>query len=79
MTQLCKIHLGHVAGMRMIQQGTDGLSHERLCKGALKGEGIIDIIPTHLTSLTQSPELESWLRSWLGEGVEFLDPVGLFR
>ena len=43
----CKtqIHLVHVAGMRMIVQGSDGLSRGNISKGVMKGTAMDDFIP----------------------------------
>lgn len=65
LTRGCAIHLIHVAGTRMISQGTDGLSRGNIGEGVMKGISIRDFIPLHQTALErQGHTLETWLREW---------------
>ena len=48
----CKIVLVHVAGTRMISQGTDGLSRGNMTEGVMVGKAIKDFIPIHKSPLT---------------------------
>jgi hypothetical protein len=54
----------HVAGTRMIEQGTDGGSRGDLTQGVMAGEPMLKYVPLHLTALDRSPGLEGWIRSW---------------
>ncbi len=83
MTHMCKIELVHVAGTRMIQQGTDGLSRGDMYEGVMKGESMFSFIPLHLNAFARSDTLEEWISSWAGrcreEEVETLSLEGWFE
>ena len=68
-----KLHVIHVAGTRMIEQGTDGLSRGLLYEG-LSGQryNFLTYLPLHLTALERCKELEMWLRSWVPMWCRFL-------
>jgi len=66
MTHMCKIELVHVAGTRMIRQGTDGLSQGDMYEGIMKGESMFSFIPLHLNAFARSDTLEGWIGSWAG-------------
>jgi hypothetical protein len=74
-----KIHVFHVAGKRMIAQGTDGISRGSLTAGIMAGKAMTDFIPIHLTALERSPSLLPWLQSWIGADLTSLDPMGWFE
>ena len=61
----CKINFIHVAGSRMIAQGTDGLSRGDLGEGVMKGSSMLSFVPLHLSSLTRSDQLLNWSKSWI--------------
>ena len=73
-----KIHFVHVAGTRMIAQGSDGLSRGNLSEGVMKGTPMDDFIPLNESALDRSHGLKSWLESWTGEDLEFLGPKDWF-
>ena len=80
----CSIHFIHVAGTRMIAQGTDGLSRGDLNEGVMRGDGILSFVPLHLSALERQPKLEGWIRSFvlparLREEVIFLNHEGWFE
>jgi hypothetical protein len=93
MTHMCKIELVHVAGTRMIRQGTDGLSRGDMYEGVMKGESMFSFIPLHLSmflfiplhlnAFARSDTLEEWIGSWAGgcreEEVETLSLEGWFE
>jgi hypothetical protein len=54
----------HVAGTRMIEQGTNGGSCGDLTQGVIAGEPMLQYVPLHRTALERSPRLEDWVRSW---------------
>ena len=78
MEKLCRVHLCHVAGTRMIAQGSDGLSRGNVSEGVMRGEEMLSFIPMHLSALERSPGLASWVLSWAGDNVEFLEPRDWF-
>jgi hypothetical protein len=64
------IHVIHVPGTRMINQGTDGLSRGDQNTGVMAGEAMLDFVPLAQNSLDRSPELQTWIRSWVGSNKE---------
>ena len=80
---LCSVNIVHVAGTRMIAQGTDGLSRGDLLEGVLNGERMMSFIPLHLSAIEREPALREWISSWAGAGrekcdIEFLEPADWF-
>ena len=78
MTQLCQIYVTHMAGSRMIAQGSDGLSRGNLSEGVMGGVDIHTFVPIHKTALDRSPELMDWLSSWTNHEGIFLKPRDWF-
>jgi hypothetical protein len=64
MNQSLHLHIVHVAGTRMIQQGTDGLSRGMLTDGVFGSQPMALHIPLHLDAVIRSPSVLGWLRSW---------------
>jgi len=64
MAGLLKLHVIHVAGTRMIAQGTDGLSRGDYSSGVMAGAPIFGFIPLHLTAFDRSPSLLTWVQTW---------------
>jgi len=58
MTAGFKVHIIHVAGSRMIQQGTDGLSRGDCNEGVMKGVPMLEYIPLDKTCFQRSPLLK---------------------
>jgi hypothetical protein len=73
-----RISVSHVSGDRMKAEGTDGTSRGQFREGVNVGEAMLDFIPWNESARERTPCLEPWLRSWMGDGVEFLDPAGWF-
>ena len=78
------IHFIHVAGSRMIVQGTDGLSRGDLGEGIMNGGNMLSYIPLHLNAIERAPGLKQWIESWLspneeGEEISFLNYEGWFE
>jgi hypothetical protein len=74
------VHFIHVAGKRMIRQGTDGLSRGTR-EGVLSGEDFLAHVPLHLTAFERQPmELQDWVESWFGvfESPDWLSPNDWF-
>lgn len=74
-----RLHVFHVAGTRMIAQGTDGVSRGHLAHGVMAGEAMTAFIPIHLTATERSPGLLKWIRSWSGDHSILLDGDGWFQ
>ena len=78
LSQGCKIHLIHVAGTRMIHQGTDGLSRGDIGEGVMKGDAMLNYIPLHLSAIERSDTLKQQIINCIGAGdksvhIEFLN------
>jgi hypothetical protein len=75
----CSIEVFHVAGTRMIAQGTDGISRGALNEGVMNGMSMMSFIPLHLSAVDRSPTLQDWLKSWLPGSPQVLEPVDWFQ
>jgi hypothetical protein len=64
MSGKCIIHLIHVAGTRMIWQGTDGLSRGDRTAGVMAGESMLSFVPLHLSAVERSGGVLPWLKLW---------------
>jgi hypothetical protein len=74
-----KIHVIHIAGTRMISQGTDGLSRGDMLTGVMGGADMLTFIPLALTAIERQPELMEWVDSWWGTGNNsWLTPEGWY-
>lgn len=60
-----RLHVIHVAGSRMIVQGTDGLSHRSLNSGVFSSSNKGFTVPLHLTCDDRSPKVIPWVFSWI--------------
>jgi hypothetical protein len=58
------LHVVHVAGSRMVVQGTDGLSRSDFSSGVMSGQHMLQFVPLHLTALDRSAAVLPWIRSW---------------
>jgi hypothetical protein len=74
-----KINVFHVAGTRMIEQGTDGVSRGFLGGGVMAGEAMTSFIPIHLGALERHPPVSSWIRSWSTDSLIELSPRNWFE
>jgi hypothetical protein len=74
-----KIHIFHIAGTRMIAQGTDEVSRGYLALGIMAGEAMCSFIPIHQTASEHSPKLVEWIKDWSGSDSIVLDPIGWFE
>lgn len=77
-----KFNIFHVAGTRMIAQGTDGVSRGYLGQGVMAGESMIGHIPIHISAVSRAPlDLVPWIQSWSGgpEVSVLLDEAGWFQ
>ena len=66
----------HIAATRMIYVGIDGMSRWNDLGGIIRGIYHLKCIPLHLGDLEISKDLEGWIRSWWGPGLESLSPEG---
>jgi hypothetical protein len=73
------IHVLHISGKRMIDQGTDGLSRADHSQGAVTGRDIRHWVPLNESAFAGSKGLEAWLGKAL-RGLDFttLSPEGWF-
>jgi hypothetical protein len=60
-----KIQMVHIAGTRMIEQGTDGLSRGDFMEGVMTGRSILNFVPLNRSALDRQPEILNWLKSWV--------------
>ena len=72
MTGRCVLHVIHVAGTRMIWQGTDGLSRGDRNAGVMAGESMLSFVPLHMAVHERSPDPVAWFQSWCGETMSSL-------
>jgi len=80
MTGTVRLHVVHVAGHRMIAQGTDGLSRGDYTTGVMAGDPMMDFVPLHQSAVDRAPALLSWVREWVPDEAIFpLSPTGWFR
>ena len=69
-----KIHIFHVAGTRMIAQGTDDVLRGYLGQGLMAVDSMMAHIPVHIPAVERSPvNLLTWIRSWCGNDSYLLD------
>jgi len=57
-----KIHIIHIAGTRMIKQGTDGLSRGDCNEGVMKGVSMLSYVPLDTTCFQRSPLLKEKIK-----------------
>jgi hypothetical protein len=63
-----------VAGTRMIEQGTDGLSRGDLTGGVMSGKPFLEYVPLALTTSARAPKLHKWFDSLLPGDWKWLEP-----
>ena len=73
-----KIHIIHVSGERMKEQGSDGLSRGNLNVGVMAGKEMLSFVPIHKSALERSNTLTPWLQTFVGDDAEFLSPKDWF-
>jgi hypothetical protein len=73
------IHLIWVAGTRMIEQGTDGLSRGDLSNGVMAGDSMLFHVPLNKDAFSRSPALRDWLLKCSGPPWEVLSAEGWFN
>lgn len=75
----CSVEVYHVAGTRMIAQGTDGISRGALNEGVMDGKPMLSFLPLHLNALERSCKVRDWLLTWLPGDPIFLEPMDWFQ
>jgi hypothetical protein len=74
-----KNHVIHIAGTRMICQGTDGLSLGDMLTGVMGGAYMLTFIHLALTAFELQPELMERVEYWWGTGnTSWLTPDGWY-
>jgi len=73
LTHSLHLHVVHIAGTRLMVQGTDRLSHGAPSYGIDTGVGV----PLHLSPLQRDLGLLAWLQAWI-PSPRVLDPYGWF-
>jgi hypothetical protein len=77
-----RLHMTHIAGMQMIASGVDGLLRGNLMEGLLlqpEPSTFASFVPLHLSAIQRSPQLLSWLCSWIPYwGITPLAPMDWF-
>jgi len=58
------LHLTHVAGTRMVSQGTDGLSRGLTTGGVMIHQHMLQFVPLHLSACDRCPCLLPWIQDW---------------
>jgi hypothetical protein len=66
------LQVDHVAGTRMIAQGTDGLSRGSFLEGVLAGKDMLSFVDQSLSTVRRHPKVlvfvQSWMKPAIGEG-----------
>lgn len=73
------LFLVHIAGTRMIAQGTDGLSRGLLLEGVLSGKDMLSYVDIAKTALERQPDLLEYIQSWTDSYVHTLVPSDWFK
>lgn len=73
-----RLIVSHVAGTRMIAQGTDGLSRGNIKEGVSLGIKMLTFCPWNKNALEVQPKLKPWLQTWIGNEAKFLEPKDWF-
>jgi hypothetical protein len=71
------LHMIHVAGTHMHEEGADGASWEDHLTGAMNGTSVLTYVPLHRDALLLEPKVKTWLeKNWDAEQgkLSFLTP-----
>ena len=68
----------HVAGLRMIAQGTDGVSRGLLEESVCLGKAMASFCPGDKTPIQASLFLLDWIRDWFRKSSEVLQPINWY-
>ena len=73
------IHVIHISGLRMMAQGTDGLSRGNMGEGVMQNGDLLSYVPLHLSALERSRSVADWVYSWAGLSKDnWLSPTDWF-
>jgi hypothetical protein len=72
------LHVVHVAGTRLIGEGTDGLSRGEIMASALLDD-FSHQVPTDEFAIARSEKLKTWLGECLDPGFKIATPIDWFR
>eukprot|EP00978_Attheya_sp_CCMP212_P033801 scaffold138352_cov25-Attheya_sp.AAC.1 len=73
------LHVIHVSGKRMIEQGTDGLSRGDHSQGVMRGMPMTACVPLHLNAFERDPRLKTFIEFVTQDmNPTFLTPEGWF-
>jgi hypothetical protein len=67
MSGLLQLYVIHVAGSRMISQGTDALSCGALSDGIMRDGDMLRYVSLHLHALGRQPTVLDWVQDWTGQ------------
>jgi hypothetical protein len=70
-----KLYLVHVAGTRMVAQGTDGLSRGMMCEGVMAGRDMLDYVDIASSATARHPAITDYLRAVTG--IDQLTPLSI--
>ncbi len=76
------LHVVHVAGTRMIAQGTDGLSRGIMLEGLVCGNDMLSFVDLSKTALERHQGVLDYVKSWLDSSLsssKLLSPEEWFR
>jgi hypothetical protein len=76
------LHVVHVAGTRMIAQGTDGLSRGIMFEGIVCGNDMLSFVDLSKTALEQHQGVLDYIKSWLHSSLsssKLLSPEEWFQ
>jgi hypothetical protein len=72
------LHVVHLAGTRMMFEGTDALS-----RGEVHAQDLMDKdchkVPLDVGAIEREPKLKDWILSWADQSVRFAEPVHWFE
>jgi len=79
MTGSTILHVHHVAGTRMVHQGTDGLSRGDMTEGVMNGRSMLSFVPLDQGALERRPEIVDWIRNSIDSpSINTLTPSSWF-
>ena len=75
-----KLHVVHVAGTRMVEQGTDSLSRGMIYEGLLGARfNFLHYLPLNKTAIERLPKVLEWIKTWAPLQHSVLSPEDWFE
>ncbi len=65
------LYVVHVAGTRMIAQGTNGLSCRIILEGVMSGKSMLRFVPLAQSAMERQPNLVSYWQTCVGQALQF--------